>query len=468
MIQAINQWPERKVAVIDEAEPQPCTYCELRSLVGASVDPLRRLPRPGVVFLLCSNSLGSVVAYLAALQAQYPVTLLDPGASSNDRLIAAYRPSALLAPCGLAVPAGFREGETLAGVRMRLWLNETPGAFAAGIHPALALMLTSSGSTGNPKVVRLTAANLTANADSIAEYLALGPEEISIQSLPMHYSYGLSLVNSHLLSGGTLGLTNQSFMRPEFWGFFDKIGATSFAGVPYMYETLQRLRLFPTNRPTLRTMTQAGGHLRPDVVRVFHAAAEKAGKRFFVMYGQTEATARISYVPPPRLGEKIGTIGIAIPRGKLSLSPVDGCGVHELIYEGPNVMMGDAQSADDLALGDVLQGRLVTGDLAERDADGFFRITGRLARFAKLFGKRVQLADVEAKVENTLGHSAAAIEGKDCLEVFVEGLGEPALAEVRSLLAAMLGVPPASIHAHSIAAIPMTASGKKDYKELER
>ena len=135
------------------------------------------------------------------------------------------------------------------------------------LHPDLALLLTTSGSTGSPKLVRLTLGNLVANAVSIVEYLGITPEERGMQSLPMHYSYGLSLINSHLAAGASIALTPFSFLQPQFWQAFDAARCTSFAGVPYIYETLHRLRFDPRRYPALRTMTQAGGALRPDLIR---------------------------------------------------------------------------------------------------------------------------------------------------------------------------------------------------------
>jgi acyl-CoA synthetase (AMP-forming)/AMP-acid ligase II len=263
-------------------------------------------------------------------------------------------------------------------------------------------------------------------------------------------------------------LTAHSFMRPDFWAEAAKAGCTSFAGVPYMYETLQRLRINPcAGRPQLKTLTQAGGHLRTEAVQHFRAGAEKCGARMFVMYGQTEATARISYVPSEHLAHRAGTIGIAIPRGELWLeAAADDPSHQQLFYRGPNVMLGYANGVDDLSRGDELRGVLPTGDLAERDAGGYFRIVGRMARFAKLFGKRINLASVEAEMETKFAVRTAVIDGGEKLKAFFEAADDKTLSASREYLAAWLGVPPLSIMATRIAQIPMTANGKKDYKAL--
>ena len=178
------------------------------------------------------------------------------------------------------------------------------------------VLLSTSGTTGSPKLVRLAHRNIEANADSIAEYLDIDERERAIQSLPIHYSYGLSVLHSHLATGASVILTPHSIMRPEFWADAARWQATSFAGVPYSYAILQRTGLLRRAMPdTMRTLTQAGGRLAPEAIVKLHELMQERGGRLFVMYGQTEATARISYVPPEALPEKAHTIGIPIPGG---------------------------------------------------------------------------------------------------------------------------------------------------------
>lgn len=377
------------------------SYRELGHQVDAVRDLLRRGSRPALAFQFLPNGVAAVSSYLACLAEKIPLGLSEPAAGVRSRIIDAYKPSLVFLPSGETPGmAGYEQvGELPHGAAV-VWQCTGEGAYVHVAHPELALLLATSGSTGDAKFVRLSGANMLANACSIATYLGLAPGEIAIQSLPLHYSYGLSVLNSHLLAGATVALTSHSFIRPEFWRVVDGCRCTSFAGVPYMYETLHRLRINPAEHNSLRTMTQAGGHLRVDFVRYFHEAAMNRGARFFVMYGQTEATARIAYVPPERLSEKYGSIGIAIPNGRLWLEVVDGePAQQQLFYSGPNVMMGYANGPADLARGDELGGILATGDLAECDGDGYFRLTGRMARIAKLFGKRINLAGVETEVE---------------------------------------------------------------------
>ncbi len=168
--------------------------------------------------------------------------------------------------------------------------------------------------------MRLSADNIQSNAESIAQYLEIDENEKPITTLPFNYSYGLSVINSHLLKGATIVLTEKTVFFKDFWNTFKQYECTSFAGVPYTYQMLKRTGFDKLDLPSLKTMTQAGGKLNEEMIKYFYEYAERKNIRFFVMYGQTEATARISYVPFDKLKNKIGSIGISIPGGKLSLN----------------------------------------------------------------------------------------------------------------------------------------------------
>ena len=196
-------------------------------------------------------------------------------------------------------------------------------------------------------------------------------------------------------------LTDLSVAQAQFWDLFNEQAVTSLAGVPYTYQMLKRLRFTKMKLPSLKTLTQAGGHLAPELVQEIATAVAPHGVKFYVMYGQTEATARMSYVPPSQLPNKPGSIGIAIEGGKFTIEDEQGQEITTahtsgaLVYYGPNVNLGYATTKADLALGDVNQGRLVTGDLAYFDEDHYFYLTGRRSRFIKLTGLRYSLNECE-------------------------------------------------------------------------
>jgi acyl-CoA synthetase (AMP-forming)/AMP-acid ligase II len=439
-------------------------YAELARRVEDLAGRLLELVPPRRLVLLAPGpDPQAVLLYLACLRAGLPLCLAEPQPGALARLAEAYRPGILLAPESVPAPDGASPAPApVPGY----WAVLGPPREPVRPHPDLALLLTTSGSTGSPKLVRLSARNLESNARRIAQYLELGPGERAVQSLPMHYSYGLSVLNSHLVAGGTVVLTPHSFMRPEFWREADAERATSFAGVPYMYETLHRLRFDPGAHASVRTYTQAGGALRRELIAHYHDRIAATGARFVVMYGQTEATARISYVPPERLAEKIGSIGVAIPGGRLRLEPLTGDegSARELVYEGENVMLGYAETEADLVLGDVQHGVLRTGDLGTVDADGYFSLVGRLKRFAKLFGRRVSLEDVERELEAAFPVRAIATDAGDRLGVTVASDGAATDETMIAHLARFLAVPPAAIALRRVTELPLTATGKKDYK----
>ena len=466
MIDAILRHRENRPALIAPSQGVSLTYAELGARVEELAERLRRsVGQRRLVFLAPAPDVEGVLLYLACLRAGLPLCLAEPQLTPLARLSNTYRPALVLSPQALGpLPDWTAEESPVGG-----YLASSNGPAEQALHPDLALLLTTSGSTGSPKLVRLRARNLASNALAIADYLELGVDERAVQSLPIHYSYGLSVLNSHLVAGGSVVLTPHSFMRPEFWSHADQQHATSFAGVPYMYETLHRLRFDPAAHSSLRTMTQAGGALRRDLITHFHARTSQAGARLVVMYGQTEATARISYVPPERLSEKVGAIGIPIPGGRLRLEPLAGAegSAAELVYEGENVMMGYAETAADLALGDVQCGVLRTGDLGAMDQDGYFTLTGRLKRFAKLFGRRVSLEDVERELESTFPVRVIATDARERLGVHVEVDGTVADDALVAHLARFLAVPPSAILVRRVSELPLTATGKKDYKAAE-
>ncbi len=332
------------------------------------------------------------------------------------------------------------------------------------------MLLSTSGTTGSPKLVRLSHRNIAANASSIAQYLEIDGAERAIASLPIHYSYGLSVLHSHLVAGASVLLTGHSIMQPEFWADAARWGVTSFAGVPYSYEILERTGLLRTSMPrTMRTLTQAGGRLAPEAVIELNELMRERGGRLWVMYGQTEATARISYVPPQALPEKAHTIGIPIPGGRLSVRSgsqlvtepnVEG----ELIYHGPNVMQGYATQPEDLACGDAQGGELSTGDLGCFDEDGFFRVTGRIKRIAKVFGMRQNLDEIESAA-SAYGPVAAA-DGGDRIVLWQEGDADIEPGDLQRVVARQLGLNPRAFEVREIDALPRTASGKVDYERL--
>ncbi|MGK4593419.1 AMP-binding protein [Amycolatopsis sp. w19] len=436
--------------------------------VGAA---LSLLP-PGALFARMSVDLPSVLNYLGAFEAGRAIALIDPALDADvlAGLIERFRPAAVLSAPDAPAPEGY-------GVSDGHWVRES----AEGVepHPHLAVLLPTSGSTGNPKLVRLSRGAVYANADAIAEVLGIDRHEIAPTSLPLHYSYGLSVLNSHLVRGATVVIEPSGVLGRGFWDAVNEHKVTSLAGVPYHYEMLRRLKFDPAKYPTLRTLTQAGGKLRDDLVAQFNDKIREVGGRMFVMYGQTEAAPRMTTVPAERLAEKLGSAGPALPGGSFAIRREDGSEtthpkiVGEVVYRGPNVMMGYAEDEAGLAAGDEYGGVLATGDLGYLDEDGFLYITGRLKRIGKVFGNRVSLDDLEHAVRSaSVGIDVvAAVPAGDKVVLFAElpeGDGAKAICkDAAKALSERLHLHTSGFDVRPIDTVPLLASGKIDYRSLE-
>lgn len=422
-----------------------------------------------LVFSLCENSAGSVLGYVAFLNHHMVPLLLNSRLDQEllDNLLAAYCPSYLWVP--EIRKKDFADTDCVYSAYGYVLLKCRYEKKYV-LHDQLALLLTTSGSTGSPKLVRQSYKNILDNAQSIVQYLELDASEKPITTLPMNYTYGLSIINSHLLAGAEILLTEKSLMQKEFWSFFKEQGATSFGGVPYTYEILDKLRFMRMPLPSLRTMTQAGGKLTPELHEKFARYAQDNGKKFVVMYGQCEATARMGYLPAERAVEKKGAMGIAIPGGRFKLVDEEGKGITvpytagELVYEGGNVTLGYAECGEDLLKGDERNGILATGDMAQFDEEGYYYIVGRKKRFLKIYGNRVNLDEVDRLIKGRYETDAACAGVDDHMCIFLTNKGTA--DEIRDFVIEKTGLNPLAFKTLIIDEIPKNDSGKVQYTEL--
>ena len=426
------------------------SYAQLATMVAArrlELGSVRRL-----VMLEAANAVEPIVTYLAALEGGHPVLLVAPGddeASRTHRASLAER----FDPDVIAV-------HNADGPALREMRSGSTHSFSDD----LAMLVSTSGSTGSPKLVRLSQQNLLSNAQSIAEYLHLTPTDRAATTLPMHYCYGLSVLNSHLVSGASVVLTERSVADAAFWDEAATHQITSFAGVPYTFELLEAGGFTDRLPASIRYLTQAGGRLAPQAVRRMARLGERRGFEFFVMYGQTEATARMAYVPAKLADQAAGSIGRAVPGGLLRIDAEPGANVGELVYEGPNVMLGYAETPADFASGRTVH-ELRTGDLARHREDGMFEIVGRLNRFVKVYGLRVDLDSVQRLLAEEGIEARTASIGERLL-VFVHAARHVDRAQTRA--AALLGIPAHAIRVYPVSEFPRTASGKPDLASLVR
>lgn len=404
-----------------------------------------------LVFLCCRNNISTLRAYLGCLRKEIVPVLIQATVDQAllDNLLDLYHPAYLL-----------KQGEKF---------EKTNLAKDYSINDELALLLTTSGSTGSPKLVRQSYKNIERNATSIAQYLDITAADRPITTMPMSYTYGLSIINSHLLMGASIVLTEKTMMEKEFWTLLREKQATTFGGVPYIYEMLKKLRFFCMDLPSLKVLTQAGGKLSPELSLEFATHCHDKGMQFVVMYGQTEATARMSYLPPEYAISKAGSMGIAIPGGRFDLIDANGRSIEqadvigELVYTGDNVTLGYAENRFDLCKGDENKGVLVTGDMAKRDIDGFYTIVGRKKRFLKLFGNRVNLDEVEQLLKKE-GFDCACGGHDDMLKIYtVEAQSVEAL---KSFVNSRTGINSNGYNVEIVDKIPRSEAGKVLYNEL--
>lgn len=464
-----NSQYKNRIMLIDD-KGSKVTYADLDHFSEKASYYLK--PRK-LLFLLCENTIGSIMTYLSSLRNKVVPLLLDAHMENDmlKNLCDIYKPDYIAIPENMGISID----------ESKLLFHEYKYDFyyidqqeETILNDEIALLMTTSGSTGGAKLVRQSYKNIDSNAKSIAEYLKLTEEERPITTLPMNYTYGLSIINSHILVGATILLTKYSLFEKEFWNFLKGQKATSFGGVPYTYQILRRLGFTKMDFPSLKTITQAGGKLPERLHREFAEYAEKNEKTFIVMYGQTEATARMSYLPFQYSLEKCGSIGLAIPGGEFSIIDDDGKEITtvdtigELIYRGPNVTLGYAKERSDLAKGDARKGVLFTGDLAKRDSDGFYYIVGRKKRFLKIYGNRVNLDEVEQLLKQRFEDIDVACTGVDD-KLFIAVISETHDIE-NEMIKYLQEKTRLNSHAFSVAfvdEIPKNKAGKTLYKELK-
>jgi long-chain acyl-CoA synthetase len=490
------------------------TYGELRRLADRC---RRRLewPAKALVAVDAPRSRAGLIAYLAALAAGHAVVLIEDGGEQLwTQLLETYRPELIVAQPGGAAAGhagrrGYRPhggddgdggggdgddggggdgddgggggddgdvgdvvgGDGGGGGGVAVWSRQPGRADDGPIHPDLAMLIRTSGSLGPPKTVRLSYVNLRANATAIADALRIRDRDRAMTSLPLDFSFGLSIANSHLAAGASIALTTATPSSAEFWWLLDQVRGTCAGAVPTTYRFLRSSHWEPREHPSLRRLLHAGGPLDDATLLHFAERMARAGGELITMYGLTEATARVAYLPPQRLNERLGSVGVPIPGGRIRIVRPDGKPAAdgqtgEVVYEGPNVMMGYAACRADLAAGDVQHGRLRTGDRG-RLQDGFLYLAGRADREVKIFGRRIAPEHIELSLAAHGVTAAVTPDGPDHLIVAIEG-NRHDLPTCRQSIADQLGLPPAALTVIELDTLPRTRNGKINHAEMRR
>jgi len=412
----IDQHNKQSLAIRDDIG-YVLTYGDVCNAVDAFAK--LNLPR-SIIFCLCENCAGALVGYIA-FESNHQIPLLL-GAGLDRELLgnldATYHPSFYWVPSGMEAEIS---GENI--LEMYGYVLIKTGHAPYPVNDKLSLLLTTSGSTGSPKLVRHKYGNLEANAKNVATVFEWTPEERGICDLPMNYTMGLNVINSHLVVGASVLMIKRNLMDPEFWEFIREHEGTNFCGVPYSYEIMRRIGFDKMDLPKLRTMAEGGGKLTDKMFRWIASDCERVGRRFCATFGTSETSARMAFLPPEMALEKIGSMGKAIPEGELFLVDEnvgeDGNVSGELCYRGPNVTMGYAVCGEDLLKDDEFCGEYHTGDIAMRDQDGFYFIIGRKKRFLKLFGLRVSLDETERILKTHFGCECVCTGNDQRMNIFI-------------------------------------------------
>ncbi len=440
-----------------------------KELIAAADRIGEEIKKRCLIFIVCKNRLESMAGYIGFMRANAAVILINDKIHNIQfqKICEAFRPEYIYLPTeNLEGLANYSQIYSFHNYT----LAKTDYIVDYTLHEDLSLVLTTSGSTGGSKFVRLSNNNIKNNAIVIAEYLKITGDDRPITTMPMSYSYGLSIINSHLLKGATIILNEASLMEKKFWEAIKIDYASTFGGVPYTYEMLKKLRFEKMNFPNLKYITQAGGKLNLKLFNEFCLICERKNIAFYTMYGQTEATARMSYLPWNYAGHKSGSIGTAILGGKFWLEDDKGRVINEsnipgeLVYQGENVSLGYADNRFDLCKGDENKGVLRTGDIARRDEDDFYYIVGRKKRFLKIFGNRVNLDDIEYIIK-TAGYDCACAGTDDNLKIFVTNRND--IAPISKHISNHTRINKTGFDVLLIDEIPRSEAGKIQYFSLD-
>lgn len=422
-----------------------------------------------LVLLFCENKYEIVFSYINLILTNSVIILADKNLSSKNiyNIVDTYKPDFIF---NLKKKIKFSTTyEIFRFIENQIILKKkTKHNFK--IYKNLSLLLPTSGSTGSPKYVRISNLNLIENTSQIIDSLQLNENHITITTMPFNYTYGMSIINTHLACGASIVLNNYSFLEKKFWELLKIRKVTNFGGVPFMYEMLSRVGFNRVLPKTILHLTQAGGKITEKLFQEIVEISKKKGFKFYSMYGQTETTSRMSVLNYRYADYKISSIGKPLKRGKFELiddknkiiksSNVNG----QLIYYGKNVSLGYSENIKDLSKGDKNKNKINTGDIAFRDSEGFFFISGRKKRFCKLFGVRISLDEVEY-ILNQLNLNSAAISDDKILYLFFEKNIDKSF--VINKIVESVGLNKFYVKTIFPHKLPRKSSGKISYNELE-
>jgi len=354
-----------------------------------------------VCLMIAQNNQNFIISYVAFLRKKKVITILIDetfGQEFIQNLLKIYKPNYVLSPSKYfnlfsKENSIFNLGDYS--------IFETSSKIHNKLNFKNYLLLSTSGTTQSPKFVRLSSLNLENNVKKIQKYLNIKSNQTTITTMPIGYSYGLSILNTHLSAGAKIFINNRSIFEKEFWNNIKKQKINSFGGVPEFYDYLKKIDFKKRVSKSIKYLTQAGGKLSTDSLKYFGKVCEKNKIKFYIMYGQTEASPRMTYLDWKSFFKKIGSVGKPLKGYKVALQDIRGKKITtpekkgEIVFSGKNVCLGYATSFLDLQKGDENKGILKTGDLGKFDKSNHLFVLQRKDKYIKFFGKRCNLTDVE-------------------------------------------------------------------------
>lgn len=448
------------------------TYMDWKKIADSLT---QRVHRRETVLVLSHNRSEILLGILSFLRADMVSILIDASLPQKqiDNTIQLYRPNYLFVTkeqMNLYIGNGFSEFYELEG--MALLKNDI---FMEPVkNDDLAALLSTSGSTGSPKFVRLSYSNLENNVRYINETVGISKDDGCITVLPLNFLYCLESVLRHVKVGARIIVTDESVVKNEFWDLCKRFHPNYFFGVPYVYETIFKLGIEDYLKD-YKTMSIAGGKPSLELISKMNEVAIKNNSQFFVEYGQTEAGGMLAIDIKAKDGvaKAIDHIGNPHPECSIIIQDEENREITdinqegELIYTGGNVYMGYANDYNDLNNEDEVHSVLHTGDIGIRNKDGMIQIVGRAKRFIKICGKRYSLDYMETCMKGDLNQSGIALSGKDDLLV-VFSTEETMIADIKKYLRTQYKLSVKNFAVKYLESFPVKSNGKIDYLKLSK
>lgn len=415
----------------------------------------------GLIFLYNDNQISSIEVLLNFYGTQHTIAILGQKLNTEfkTRLENEYRPKYIFDPDRNEIEGYLSKGFS---EKIRIFVKKDYQD-EVKIHPDIKILLSTSGTTGVPKLVKLSDENLYQNALSILQYMPILETDVVPLNVPINFVYGFSIFTTNCMRGGKIVSTDKDIMQKAFWEEMEEFGYSTLGGVPYLYENLNRLGFFTKDNKSLRYLTHTGGVINSELRKTIFSYCHQFDKEFFAQYGQTEAGGRMAYLTTAGLLEEETSIGTPVQGGSFEIDEDSG----ELFFSHPGIFGGYANTLGDLKTYE--QPRVLpTGDTARKGKNGIYYITGRIRRIMKLFGIRLNLDEVEFILKNEWeGNTFVCLNSHDKKIIVLYDNNTIDPKAITETIKTKLRINPLYIVAEYIESFPLSPNGKINYPLLQ-